>query len=73
MLSRSRGRCHGRYVVDKSGKVVNVYNNQFDPKSHVTTSLAAVEELKKSNPPAFELPDIKTVAGVFGINLYGLK
>ena len=62
------------YVVDKSGKVVEVHNNQFDPKSHVTKSLAAVEELKKSAPaPAFELPDIKQVAGVFGINLYGLK
>jgi len=74
-IKKDFGLLGGRetYVIDKSGKVVSVHNNQFDPKSHVTTSLAAVAELKKNSPPAFELPDIKTVAGVFGINLYGLK
>ena len=36
------------YVVDKSGTVVSVHNNQFDPQSHVTTALAAVEELPGS-------------------------
>ena len=38
------------YVVDASGKVVAVHNNQFDPASHVTTALAAAETIPNLNP-----------------------
>ena len=36
------------YVLDASGTVVSVHNNQFDPQSHVTVALEAVESLPKS-------------------------
>ena len=36
------------YVLDGSGTVVSVHNNQFDPESHITTAIAAVDELPKS-------------------------
>ena len=36
------------YVVDASGKIVAVHNNQFDPNSHVSTALDALSELPKS-------------------------
>jgi hypothetical protein len=36
------------YVVDGSGTVVSVHNNQFDPESHVKVALAAIDELPKS-------------------------
>eukprot|EP00316_Scyphosphaera_apsteinii_P022589 CAMPEP_0119301096 /NCGR_PEP_ID=MMETSP1333-20130426/2929_1 /TAXON_ID=418940 /ORGANISM="Scyphosphaera apsteinii, Strain RCC1455" /LENGTH=166 /DNA_ID=CAMNT_0007303075 /DNA_START=144 /DNA_END=644 /DNA_ORIENTATION=+ len=52
------------YVVDATGKVVSVHNNQFDPESHVTTALSAAQ-----NMPASGL-DLKQLAGVIGINLY---
>ena len=42
------------YVVDQSGTVVSVHNNQFDPTSHVTTALAAAESLPASAPNPFE-------------------
>ena len=42
------------YVVDQSGTVVSVHNNQFDPKSHVTTALAAAESLPAGAPNPFE-------------------
>ena len=38
------------YVVDASGTVVGVHNNQFDPASHVTTALAAAETIPNLNP-----------------------
>ena len=36
------------YVLDASGTVVSVHNNQFDPQSHVKVALEAVESLPKS-------------------------
>ena len=36
------------YVLDGSGTVVAVHNNQFDPESHVKVALAAVDELPGS-------------------------
>lgn len=36
------------YVVDASGTVVSVHNNQFDPNSHVSVSLDALEALPSS-------------------------
>lgn len=33
------------YVLDGSGTVVGVHNNQFDPQSHVTKALAAADEM----------------------------
>ena len=36
------------YVLDGSGTVVGVHNNQFDPESHVRVALEAVESLPKS-------------------------
>ena len=36
------------YVLDSSGTVVSVHNSQFDPASHVTTAIAAIEEMPKS-------------------------
>ena len=38
------------YVVDASGTVVGVHNNQFDPKSHVDKALAAAETIPNLNP-----------------------
>jgi peroxiredoxin Q/BCP len=43
------------YVLDASGTVVSVHNNQFDPQSHVTVALEAVESLPKS--PVDEILD----------------
>ena len=39
------------YVFDGSGTIVGVHNNQFDPKSHVDTALAAIEDFPKSSSP----------------------
>jgi len=36
------------YVLDSSGTVVSVHNNQFDPESHVKIALQAVDQLPKS-------------------------
>merc|ERR1711990_88840 len=36
------------YLLDATGTVVAVHNNQFDPESHVKIALAAVDELPKS-------------------------
>merc|ERR1712070_918947 len=36
------------YVLDASGTVISVHNNQFDPESHIKVALAAVDELPKS-------------------------
>lgn len=36
------------YVLDGSGTVVAVHNNQFDPESHVKVARIAVDELPKS-------------------------
>lgn len=36
------------YVLDGTGTVVSVHNNQFDPESHIQVALAAVDELPKS-------------------------
>lgn len=43
------------YVLDSSGTVASVHNNQFDPQSHVTTALAAVDELPEDKSPLEEL------------------
>merc|ERR1712146_653031 len=36
------------YVLEASGTVVSVHNNQFDPESHVKVALGAIEQLPKS-------------------------
>ena len=36
------------YVLDGSGTVVSVHNNQFDPESHVKVARDAIETLPKS-------------------------
>jgi len=36
------------YVLDASGTVVSVHNNQFDPESHVKVALEALESMPKS-------------------------
>jgi peroxiredoxin Q/BCP len=38
------------YVIDKSGIVAGVHNNQFDPASHVKVALAAIESMPKEEP-----------------------
>jgi len=67
-IAKDFGLLGGRetFVVDGAGVIVGKHRNQFDPKSHITTSLEAVKSLQKS-PKQF---DIKQLAGVFGINLY---
>lgn len=67
-IAKDFGILGGRetYVVDKSGTIQGVHNNQFDPNSHVTTSLTALGPVQKQ----FDLFDYKVVAGLFGINLY---
>lgn len=39
------------YVVDKSGTVVSVHNNQFDPGSHVSVAVDALDDLPKASNP----------------------
>jgi len=62
-IAKDFGFLGGRetYLVDKSGTVVNVHNNQFDPRSHVTTALEAAE--LNLPPPSkgfsFELPSLE--------------
>ena len=59
------------YVVDASGTITCVHNNQFDTDSHVTTTLEAAAELPAggSSPfdgielPKFELPDFSSFFG----------
>ena len=53
------------YVVDAKGVVVGTHRNQFDPDSHVSTALDAVEKLPA--PAGF---DFKQIAGILGVNLY---
>ena len=36
------------YVVDGSGTIIAVHNNQFDPESHIKVALGAIDELPKS-------------------------
>merc|ERR1711990_121973 len=71
-IDKDFGLLGGRetYVVDASGTIVGAHRNQFDPKSHITKSLEAVETLPKS---PFDSFDIRQVAGVLGINLYSQK
>jgi peroxiredoxin Q/BCP len=45
------------YVLDKSGTVVGVHNNQFDPASHVKVARAAVEAMPKEEPKKNPLED----------------
>lgn len=55
------------YVVDGSGTVVSVHNNQFDPESHVKVSLAAIESMPKSSSPIDDLlAQIKEALGAVG-------
>merc|ERR1719453_587225 len=63
-IAKDFGLLGGRetYVVDAKGTIVGTHRNQFDPKSHITKSLEAVETLPKS---PFEEFDIRQVAGVF--------
>jgi len=42
------------YVLDTSGTIVEVHNNQFDPESHVKVALAAMEKVPKAKPNPFE-------------------
>jgi len=67
-IKKDLGLLPGRetYVVDSSGKVISVYNNQFDTEGHVSKSLTALNEL----PQGVQLMDFRQIAGVFGINLY---
>ena len=44
-----------------------MHNNQFDPQSHVTTAIAALDDLPSGG---FEMPYFKKLAGIVGINLY---
>jgi len=46
------------YVLDKSGTIVEVHNNQFDPESHVKVALAAMEKIP-------ETPDTNPFASFF--------
>jgi len=46
------------YVLDKSGSIVEVHNNQFDPESHVKVALAAMEKIP-------ETPDTNPFASFF--------
>lgn len=46
------------YVLDSSGTVVAVHNNQFDPESHVKVALSAAETMPKGG---FELPDLSKI------------
>lgn len=43
------------YVVDKSGTVVSVHNNQFDPNSHIKVAVDALDDLPKDTNPLEEL------------------
>merc|ERR1719424_1747763 len=45
------------YVVDAKGQIACVYNNQFDPDSHIKATLAAAKELPSGGGGGFELPD----------------
>lgn len=49
-VSATLGFIPGRvtFVIDKTGIVRHVFNSQFDPKSHVSQSLAILKELSKS-------------------------
>lgn len=49
------------YVVDKSGTITAMHNNQFDPESHVPVTLDAAKELPADSPFPFELPDLSEV------------
>jgi peroxiredoxin Q/BCP len=40
------------YVLDASGTIVEVHNNQFDPASHVKVALAAIEKMPKKTKGA---------------------
>ena len=51
------------YVLDKSGTVVGVHNNQFNPESHVSESLKALDSIPA--PAGFEFPDLS------GFNPFG--
>ena len=54
------------YVVDATGEIQAVHNNQFDPESHIAVTLDAAKELKTPSPleglfeglklPEFEMP-----------------
>ncbi len=48
-VSATLGFIPGRvtFVIDKSGVVRHVFNSQFNPKSHVSQSLAILRELQK--------------------------
>lgn len=43
------------YVLDASGTVASVHNNQFDPDSHIAVALDAVENLPKPKNPLDQL------------------
>ena len=47
------------YVVDSSGTVQGVHNNQFGPETHVTTAISALEEMP--SPPGFSFPDLSSL------------
>merc|ERR1719353_609010 len=39
------------YVVDGSGTIVGVHNNQFDPESHVKVAVAALDDFPVATSP----------------------
>ena len=49
------------YVVDATGTIQSIHNNQFDPESHVTVALEAAKELPSASPFPFELPDFSSL------------
>jgi len=53
------------YVLDASGTVAAVHNNQFDPESHVKVALAAAEELPDPKSPIDEF--IAQIQGALNI------
>merc|ERR1712070_1255925 len=44
------------YVLDKSGTVVEVFNNQFAPEKHVDVAEAALESITEPMSTTFEFP-----------------
>ena len=60
------------YVVDASGTIVQVHNNQFDTDSHVAVTLEAAKELPAGGLPfalpEIALPELPDFSSLFGGN-----
>ena len=46
------------YVVDASGTITCVHNNQFAPETHIATALSALESMPASS--GFAFPDLSS-------------